>query len=102
MGRRRKEVALQDTVEAVEADQMDSAADVQAPVEAEVFPESDVAKEVAPVAKPTKWVVLEDKTVSLFGQVTLLPAGTVVSAASYGPIGLKRIMEQGVMLEPVA
>ena len=56
----------------------------------------------APIANPTKWVVLEDQMVSLFGQMTLLPAGTVVSAASYGPAGLRRIMEQGVVLEPVA
>lgn len=102
MARRRKEVASQDTVEAVEADQVDAAAEAQALVEAEVLPESVAAQEGAPVAAPTKWRVKEDRTVSLFGQITLLPAGTVVSAASYGPAGLRRIMEQGVTLEPVA
>lgn len=103
MARRRKEQAAQDTMEVVEADLVTFA--VETPVEAEVvLPDSVEAQEGAPVAAPvpTKWKVLEDKTVSLFGQVTLLPAGTVVSAASYGPIGLRRIMEQGVALEPVA
>lgn len=94
MARRRKEVATLDTVEAVEAEPVIAAAQIEeAPAAAAVEP--------APAA-PAKWVVLEDKVVSLFGQVTTLPAGTLVSAASYGPIGLKRIMEQGVKLEPVA
>lgn len=106
MGRRRKEQASLDMVEAVEAEIVD-AADEELEVEAGSVAEQEdapVYEEAAPapIANPTKWVVLEDQRVSLFGQVTLLPAGTVVSAASYGPVGIKRIMEQGVQLEPVA
>lgn len=106
MGRRRKEQASLDMVEAVEAEIVD-AADEDLEVEASSVAEQEdapVYEEAAPapIANPTKWVVLEDQRVSLFGQVTLLPAGTVVSAASYGPVGIKRIMEQGVQLEPVA
>ena len=108
MGRRRKEQASLDMVEAVEAEIVDAAADeLEIEVEAAIEEEQEVApvyeeEAPAPIANPTKWVVLADQVVSLFGQVTLLPAGTVVSAASYGPVGIKRIMEQGVQLEPVA
>ena len=108
MGRRRKEQASLDMVEAVEAEIVDAAAEeLEIEVEAGSVAEQEgapvyEAAAPAPIANPTKWVVLEDQRVSLFGQVTLLPAGTVVSAASYGPVGIKRIMEQGVQLEPVA
>lgn len=106
MGRRRKEQASLDMVEAVEAEIVDAAAE-ELEVEAGSVAEQEGAPAYeeaapAPIANPTKWVVLEDQRVSLFGQMTLLPAGTVVSAASYGPVGIKRIMEQGVQLEPVA
>lgn len=106
MGRRRKEQASLDMVEAVEAEIVDAAAE-ELEVEAGSVAEQEAAPvceeaSPAPIANPTKWVVLEDQRVSLFGQMTLLPAGTVVSAASYGPVGIKRIMEQGVQLEPVA
>ena len=106
MGRRRKEQASLDMVEAVEAEIVDAAAD-DIEVEAGSVAEQEGApvfeeEASAPIANPTKWVVLEDQMVSLFGQMTLLPAGTLVSAASYGPVGIKRIMEQGVQLEPVA
>jgi hypothetical protein len=109
MGRRRKEQASQDAVEVFDAEAVDAAADALNEIEAEILADSAPAEshsaaeyhEEVPVKAPTKWVVLEDQNVSLFGQVTLLPAGTVVSAASYGPAGIKRIMEQGVLLEPV-
>ena len=106
MARRRKEQASLDMVEAVEAEIVDAAAE-EIEVEAGILEEHAAAPEFeeeapAPIANPTKWVVLEDQMVSLFGQMTLLPAGTLVSAASYGPSGIKRIMEQGVQLEPVA
>ncbi len=107
MGRRRKEQqASQDVVEVVDADSVDAAAEALEELEAEVLAEEQEAalvhEEPAPIVIPTKWVVLEDAVVSLFGQVTTLPAGTVVSAASYGPTGIKRIMEQDVALAPVA
>lgn len=109
MGRRRKDQASQDVVEAVEADSVDAAVAFLDEVENEApagcmgdVEEASEQEEQAPIANPTKWMVLEDTVVSLFGQMTTLPAGTVVSAASYGPIGIKRIMEQGVALEPVA
>ena len=101
MGRRRKEQATLDTVEAVDAAEvLPGSVEEQegAPVETAIVAEY---RQELPAKAPTKWMVLEDKTVSLFGQMTLLPAGTIVSAGSYGPQGVKRIMEQGVMLEPV-
>ena len=110
MGRRRKEQqASQDVVEVFDTDSVDAAVEFLAEVEAEApagcmgdIEEAAACEELAPIANPIKWVVLEDAVVSLFGQMTTLPAGTLVSAASYGPIGIKRIMEQGVALEPVA
>ena len=99
MGRRRKEQASQDVVEAVEADAMDAAAAALASLEAEILTES--VEEPAAIAAPSRWLVLEDRVVSLFGQMTTLPAGSFVSVASYGPEAIKRIMEQGVALEPV-
>jgi len=114
MGRRRKDQqASQDVVEVIDAAAVDAAAEALEELEAEVLAEEQesapeesriVAEfhEELPIKVPTKWVVLEDAVVSLFGQVTTLPAGTVVSAASYGPTGIKRIMEQDVALAPVA
>ncbi len=114
MGRRRKDQqASQDVVEVADAAAMDAAAEAleevettgsaeeqeAAPVESRIVAEFH---EELPAKVPTKWIVLEDAVVSLFGQVTTLPAGTVVSAASYGPTGIKRIMEQDVALAPVA
>ena len=101
MGRRRKEQATLDAVEAVNAaEALPCSVEEQegAPVETQIVAEY---YEDLPVKVPTKWVVLQDQTVSLFGQMTLLPAGTIVSAGAYGPQGIKRIMEQKVMLEPV-
>lgn len=105
MGRRRKEQASLDTVSVVTYDAVD-AAELSFPSSVEeVVVDSVPAEEsvtAAPtVSNPTKWVVLEDQVVSLFGQMTTLPAGTIVSIGSYGPIGVKRIMEQGVMMEPL-
>lgn len=107
MGRRRKDqLASLDMVEANEAEAMDAAEVLSSPVQEqeESAPESVLVAEYheeLPAKAATKWLVLEDRTVSLFGQMTLLPAGTVVSAASYGPAGIKRIMEQGVELAPL-
>ena len=110
MGRRRKDQqASLDMVEANEADAMDAAEVLFDSVEEQegapvLAPESEIVAEYheeLPSKAPTKWMVLADQTVSLFGQMTLLPAGTVVSAASYGPAGIKRIMEQGVELAPL-
>lgn len=109
MGRRRKEQASQDVVEVADTEAVDAAVAFLEEVEAEApagcmgdVEEAHAYEEPAPIANPSAWVVLEDTVVSLFGQMTTLPAGTLVSAASYGPIGIKRIMEQGVALEPVA
>ena len=104
MARRRKEVASLDMGEAVEPVAMDAAADEQ-PAESDLMAfvdETPVPAEApVPAAKASRWLVLEDTVVSLFGQMTTLPAGSFVSVASYGPEAIKRIMEQGVALEPV-
>lgn len=101
MARKRKEVE-QDAPVAVEAaEEVVAPEDVQL-VEAEVLPDSVEEQEGAPAALPTKWVVLEDCRVSLFGQITTLPEGTIVSIGSYGHEGVRRMLEQGVLLEPLA
>jgi len=105
MGRKRKEQASLDAATVVTYDAADAAeilfADVDTapePVVSEVAPVEPVS---VPVSNPSKWLVLQDQVVSLFGQMTNLPAGTIVSIGSYGPIGVKRIMEQGVIMEPL-
>lgn len=114
MGRRRKDQASQDMGADLESASTDAAMDTMAASieealtgsveEQPVFDTAALDEGVEALKQfmtPTKWMVLEDQTVSLFGHMTLLPAGTVVSAASYGPAGIKRIMEQGVQLAPV-
>lgn len=91
MARKRKEVEPSDTLaeELVEADVAPEAQPVEAVEEAAL----------APV--PTAWVVLEKAKVSLYGQITTLPAGSTISVGSYGEDGIRRIMQQGVKLEPL-
>lgn len=101
MARRRKEQASLDMVEAVDAAEVTSGSVEEqegAPVETRIVAEH---LEDQPTKAPTQWVVLEDTVVSLFGQMTTLSAGTVVSARSYGPEGVKRILQQNVMMEPI-
>lgn len=95
MGRKRKDQTSLNAIDAVDPLLVDAAE----PEMVELIEAPEVA--TASIAQPTKWLVLEDQVVSLFGQMTTLPAGTVVSVGSYGPVGIKRIMEQGVVLEPV-
>ncbi len=54
-----------------------------------------------PARKATRWVVPVDTRVSVFGQITNLPEGTVVSAADYGDVGMLRLHEQIPDLIPV-
>jgi hypothetical protein len=97
MGRKRREQQVE--IAAVEA--------VESPVP-ESLPEQLETPEVrasdeqvpAPVA-PTAWKVGATVRVSLFGQITTLPEGTLVTARSYGLQGIARLREQGVKLEPV-
>lgn len=97
MGRKRREQQVE--IAAVEA--------VESPVP-ESLPEQLETPEVsasdeqvpAPVA-PTAWKVAATARVSLFGQLTTLPAGTIVSVREYSVQGIKRLHDQGVKLEPV-
>lgn len=101
MGRRRKEQASLDMVETVDAAEVTLGSVEEqegAPVETVIVAEH--LEEMPPKA-PTQWLVLEEKVVSLFGQMTTLSAGTVVSARAYGPEGVKRILQQNVMMEPI-
>lgn len=101
MGRRRKEQASLDTLEAVEAPVL-AAEEIEALNEVAAQEEAPaIEEETPPITNPTQWVVLEEKVVSLFGQMTTLSVGTVVSARSYGPEGVKRILQQDVMMEPI-
>lgn len=101
MARKRKEVE-QEVIAAEEVVEIVAVPEEAQSVEpVEVAPESVEAQEGAPEVMPTKWLVLGDHRVSLFGQITTLPAGTVVTLASYGHEGMRRILEQGVLLEPL-
>lgn len=101
MGRRRKEQASLDTLEAVDAP-MFAAEEIETPPEVAAQEEAPIVEEEpTPIANPTQWMVLEEKVVSLFGQMTTLSVGTVVSARGYGAEGVRRIMQQGVIMEPI-
>lgn len=103
MGRRRKDQASLDLATAMDAAEV-LPESVEAQEGAVLAPESVIVAEYhddLPIKQPDTWMVVEEAVVSLFGQMTTLPVGTIVSARSYGPQGVKRIIEQGVMLEPV-
>jgi len=59
----------------------------------------------APAAKPAgklkQWRVLKAKKVVVHGHMTTMPAGEIISAASYGEIGMARLLEQNLELEEV-
>jgi hypothetical protein len=59
----------------------------------------EVVQSEAPTVQ--RWRVAREAIVSLFGHMTTMQAGKIVSAAEYGPDGLKRIADQ-VELVPVA
>ena len=99
MARKRKEVE-QDAADSVELTEDVAAPEEAQLVEPEAVPGSVEEQEGAPVAASTKWLVVEDCRVSLFGQITSIPAGTIVSLASYGHEGVRRMLEQGVILMP--
>lgn len=46
-----------------------------------------------------RYRVKNQTTISLFGQMVVLGTDTVISAESYGPAGLQRILDSGVPLE---
>ena len=52
-----------------------------------------------PEVKTKKYRVKNRTTVSLFGQIVVLPEGDIISAASYGDIGMQRIIDSKVPLE---
>lgn len=54
-----------------------------------------------PKSKSGKYCVGEEKAISWYGQITFLGKGSIVDARSYGADGMKRLVEQGVKLEPV-
>ena len=65
---------------------------------------SPAIEEPAPVeaaAPVVRWRVAASARVSLFGHLTSLPAGDVVGLNEYGPEGIARLREQGVVLEPM-
>ena len=94
MARKRKEVEPSDTL-AEELEGTDDAPEAQSE-----SPEEAEADSVESVVV-TKWLVLKSTKVSLYGQITTLPAGSTISVGSYGEDGIRRIMAQGVHLEPV-
>lgn len=61
---------------------------------------SDAVTESPRMDPPKKWRVARTTKVSLFGQLTTLQEGDVVTVAGYGALGVKRIAEQ-VELVPV-
>lgn len=82
-------------------------ASVVAPVDAPAtLPDAPVVPNidapVVPSAAPvSRWRVVETRRVSWFGHLTFVHAGTIVSVNEYGPDGVLRLKEQGVVLEPL-
>ena len=101
MARKRK---VEQDAPAVDAEELDASLEAQPEVVSGSVEEQEgapVVEDAAPAPVPTKWVVMEEQRVSLFGQITTLPAGTIVSVASYGPEGMRRLIEQQVQLAPL-
>lgn len=77
----------------------------EAPDEPEPEPEVVAAPEppkpAVPTVKSKRWRVLETKKVSLFGQIHVLGAGTLIDESGYGPLAMERLHEQGIRLEPI-
>ncbi len=96
MARKRKEVEPS----VVEMADVEVAPDAQLE---ELIEEASISVEevVEPEMVPTKWVVLEEARVSLFGHITTLPEGTKLSLAAYGESAIRRIIQQGVKLAPI-
>lgn len=72
-----------------------------APAPVPVVAASPVPQPVPSAAKPRAMRVKVAKKVSLHGQITLLPVGTIVSEDSYGPGIFERLAEAKVELEPL-
>jgi len=70
------------------------------PATADVVALAVAPEEPAPVPV-TRWQVMATSRVSLFGHLTYLHAGTVIALSEYGPEGIERIRDQGVVLEPM-
>lgn len=55
----------------------------------------------APTYSAPRWRVKKGKQVSIHGNITFLPEGSIVTVESYGPGCYSRLVEQGVELEAV-
>lgn len=62
-------------------------------------PEVTPARE--PERRPMRFRVVRAQMVSWCGAMTLLKAGDEIAAIDYGGGGIKRLVEQGVKLEPL-
>lgn len=73
----------------------------QAPVPG-VAAKVDIVPTAAVAAHHGQFRVRVTKIVSWYGQITTLPAGSVVSYESYGgAVGIERLVSQGVLLDPI-
>ena len=69
------------------------------PPPAEQFlPHPSAPMEVPPASASKKYRVARTTTISLFGNITKLNEGDIVSESSYGPDIMARILESGVPL----
>lgn len=72
------------------------------PVVVELSPEPPPpapAPEVATADGAVKYLVTAQTTVSLFGQLVVLPKDSIISAESYGEQGMQRILDSNVPLK---
>lgn len=67
----------------------------------EAVPAPAIEAPVVSAPSASQWRVGETKRVALFGHMTTITKGDVVSVNEYGPEGIERLREQGVALEPV-
>jgi len=85
----------------LEASKIATKPEVVVPVKVEEAPPplAMPSGEVEPAKPPVKkFSVVQDTTISLNGQFVKLNKGDIVSEASYGPLGMQRIMESNVAL----
>ena len=58
----------------------------------------DAVASASAIPAARAWRVVRETKVSLFGHMTTLPEGCVVTAAEYGPDGIERIAAQAELV----
>jgi len=90
----------QDAVESAKIVSKPSPMSMPAPAEAPPPPAPTAPPPpAAPVSSAASYRVKATTTISLHGQMVTLPVDAIISASSYGPNGMQRILDSNVPLE---